>query len=242
MNANQVVMYIIFEHILALLIIAIVVLLRRRWNIPVVILRFTGDKRRPMLLITKARREGIGWKSGLHRLIIKGFTMSMRDFHNNNYYPSVKNSRGALLLWEFKSGWLTPVIPKTMLKHIGEEDKRKLDQALQYFETKSTVKFDFNEDLYKSLMLEAIDDVDTEFFLREQQRQEAQYTGGIKDFLMKHGGAIAIVMVAAIILVGYIVYLDKVPSVAQQCITAGVDAAKSTYLQRFANISGVPLG
>lgn len=237
MNANDVVTVFIWEHVAALVVTAIVFYLKFRWKIPVVILRYTGDKRRPTMIVTKARNVGNG------RLLVKGYKLAVRNFKSENYYPSVRGAHGALLVWEFKRGWLTPVIPKKVLMKMSDDDRDAIETALSFLEQKSMVRFDFSEEMYAKLMTNAVDDVDAEFFLRQLERQGQQYVGGLRDFLMKHGGAIAMVIIAAIILTGYIIYLDKVPSISEQCIAGGVEAAKNTYLRNIAsNISGVPLG
>jgi hypothetical protein len=239
MNANDIVILFIWEHLIALVVTAIVIFLKFRWKIPVVILRYTGDKRRPTMIVTKARNAGNG------RLIVKGYKLPVRNFKSENYYPSAKGAHGALLVWEFKRGWLTPIIPKKVLMKLSEDDRVAIENALNFLQQKSMVKFEFNEELYAKLMVEAIDDVDAEFFLRQLERQGQQYTGGLRDFLMKHGGAIAIVIVSFVILTGYIIYLDKVPSLSGQCIEAGVSAAKSSWLSEAAKnftSAGVPLG
>lgn len=233
---------IVYEHLMILIAVAIAFYLNFRWKIPVVVLRYTGDKNRPTVLVTKARKVGVGVMQGIRKLVVKGYKLPVRDFNSKNYYPG-KTANGALILWEFKSGWLTPAIPKKVLMGLSDEEREKFAEAIAFFEKKQHVSFEFKEEMFNQLVLNAIDDVDAEYFLRQQQRQDAQYTGGLKDFLMKHGGSLALVLIATILLVGYIVYLDKVPSVSGQCIDAGVQAARNTWLSEIAkNFTGVPLG
>lgn len=231
----------VWEQVIALVAVAAWLLLRSRWKIPVVILRYMGDKRRPTLLVTKARRTV--WK-GVKQLHIKGFKLPYRDFKSENYYPGQKGAQGALLLFEFQRGWLSPAIPKKTWDAMTDEQRGKLEEVFDYLENRATVKFEFNDDMFAHLKLQAIDDVDADYFLQQIERQADQYTGGLRDFLMKHGSSLALVVVAAIILVGYIVYLDKVPSISSQCISAGIDAAQNTFF-KYANntiLGGVPLG
>jgi len=179
MTPQDLVTIFLWEHFIALVTVAIILIMRNRWKIPVIVLRYTGDKRRPVVIITKARRESGG-------LRIKGYKIAVRNYDSENYYPSAKGTLGALILWEFKRGWLTPSIPKKTLMKLSEEQRAQIETALAYLEEKSVVKFEFNEEMYAHLMLESIDDVDAEYFLTQLQRQAMQYTGGLKDFLMKH--------------------------------------------------------
>lgn len=236
--------FILYEHVAALGVTAIVLLLKFRWKIPVVILKFVGNKNRPTLVLTKARRVGVGWHHAVKRLVVKGYKHHFKDYKAEHYYPSQKG-QGALMLWEYKPGWLTPVIPKKVLRNLSEQDRALIEKYLSTFQEHSVVDFTYDVETYKKLIAESIDDVDSEYMLREQVRQDGQYSGGLKDFITKNGPWMALVMIAVILLVGYVIYLDKVPSVSGQCIQAGVEAAKNTYLRDLAmnaSTGGVPLG
>ena len=119
----------------------------------------------------------------------------------------------------------------------------------------SSVDFEFDENLYNKLLLSAIDDTDAEWNLRQQQRIDAQYEGGFRDFLNKYGSAIVLIIIAICMLTGFIVWLKEAPNMAQKCIGAGVEAAKNTYLKDIAGklvpgtpsdpnneLNGVPVG
>lgn len=237
-------MFLVYEHLLALAAVALFMILKFRWKIPVVVLRFVGNKNRPTLFLSKARKVGVGWHGAIRRLIVKGYKHHLKDFKAEHYYPSIKGS-GALMLWEFAPGKLTPVIPKKVLRSLSQEEREVIEKYFATFQEHSVVDFRYDPDVYKQLVAEAIDDTDSEYLLREQIRQDSQYTGGFKDFITKNGPWMALVMIAVVALVGYIIYLDKVPSISGQCIDAGVEAARNTYLRDIAgNITtgGVPLG
>lgn len=211
------------------------------WNIPVVILKFTGDKRRPTIALTKGRKQ---YTLGRNRLWVRGYRLPLRDFQSENYFPALGSKEGGLVLWEFKKGWLTPVRPS--LKGLSKEEQEKvlaLDKQFQELREKfqgvRSVDFEYGEEVYRQLVLKAIDDIDVEWFLRQQERIDAQYTGGWREFLQKYGGHLIIALVAVCLLVGFIVWLKEAPSQANACIQAGVEAAKQTYLSNLASQAGV---
>ena len=215
------------------------------WNIPVVIMKFTGDKRRPTMAFTRARKQ---YTLGRNRLWVKGYRLPLRDFKSENYFPALGSKEGGLVLWEFKKGWLTPVKPS--LKGLPAEERervialdKKFQEIREEFQGVRSADFEYNEELYENLVLKAIDDIDVEWFLRQQERIDAQYTGGWREFLQKYGGHLIIGLVAVCMLVGWIVWLKEAPSQSGQCIQAGVEAAKATYLSNLAaQAGGVPPG
>lgn len=99
--------------------------------------------------------------------------------------------------------------------------------------------FKYEPEMFEHLSLKVVDDVDVEWFLRQQYRVDTQYQNGWRDFLSKYGGHIALVIVCTLILIGYIVYLKEVPSLTEQCTAAGVEAAKNTYLKDIAGRAGI---
>lgn len=217
------------ENILLLLTMGIWLFLKLSWNIDVAILRFVGDKRRPTLIIKKGRKKKTGASVSL---FVKGYKNPIKDFKAEYFYPSSKGQFGGLVLFEFKTGWLTPCVPEA--KKIPDELKARIKEFRSELNAAGVVNFEFDESMYKTLTIKAIDDTDAEWNLRQQQRIDAQYQGGWRDFLYKYAGHIAIVIVALLLLVGFIVYMKEVPSLTGQCMSAGVEAAKSTYLQELA--------
>lgn len=227
-----------FEHLALVGGVVIWLLFRSLWRYPVVILRYVGNKQRPTLIVTKARRT---LRGGLK---VKGFKHHIKDFDNKDYYPSLKG-HGALLVWEFKPGWLVPTFPKKIRKQLSAEERELLDRAERALRSRGVVNFEFDKEKYERMVLQAIDSVDSEYFLDEMERQASQYTGGWRDFLTKNLPWIAFMTMCAFALIGYIVYLDKAPDIAGQCIDAGVDAARNTYLRELVNTTTqgqVPLG
>lgn len=236
----------VIENILLLLTITVWILLKMSWNIDVAILRFVGDKRRPTLVIKKARKRKVGASVSL---FVKGYKNPIKDFKAEYFYPSAKGQFGGLVLFEFKTGWLTPCVPES--RRLNDDLKARIKSFRSELNSTGVVNFEFDEEMYKTLTIRAIDDTDAEWNLRQQQRIEAQYQGGWRDFLYKYAGHIAIVIVALLLLVGFIIYMKEVPSLSGQCIGAGVDAAKATYLQEFAKnavtgagsgVAGAPAG
>lgn len=219
----------VVENIILLLVLAVFFIMKFSWNIDVAILRFVGDKRRPTLIIKKARKRRVG---ATVSLFVRGYKQPVKDFRAEYFYPSAKGQFGGLVLFEFKTGWLTPCVPEYRklspeMKAIVKEFREKMNGA-------GVVNFEFDEEMYKTLSVKAIDDVDAEWNLRQQQRIDAQYAGGWRDFLYKYAGHIAIVLIALILLIGFIIYLKEVPSMTGQCMQAGVEAAKNTYLSEIA--------
>lgn len=213
----------------------------RRWPIPVVILRFLGDKRRPQVLLTRGRRD---MRTNVARLFVKGYKYSIRDFKSEYYYPAQKGKQGSLVLWEFRRGWLTPCVPST--KELAPEVLVDVEEKLRELSSKSVVDFEFDPKMYKELCLNAIDDTDNEWFLQQQTRIAQQYQGGWREFMSKYGGHMALLGIGVLVFAGFVVYLDQVPSITGQCIDAGVTAAKETYLSGVVDklpvSSGVPGG
>lgn len=243
MEPMSLIMFFVWENLIVLSGVAIWIILKMRWKIPVVVLRYVGNKQRPTVIPTVARKTLVGPKGSVTRLIIKGFKHPFKDYRADHYYPSLKG-RGALILWEFKPGWLVPTIPKKIMAGFSEEEKKQIDSTLYMLRDRGVIDYQYNPDLYRKLMVESIDEVDSEYFLQNLARQDQQYSGTWRDFLTKNGAWISIIIIAALLLIGYIVYLDKVPSVTGQCIQSGVEAARNTYLRNVAgNITaGVPLG
>jgi len=224
---------------------AFYIIYRIMYNIPIVILRFQGDKRRPMILFTRARKSLLG---GVVKLYVRGYRYPVRDFQSQYYYPSKKGKFGALILWEPKPGFLTPSIP-TLQKHkknLPKELHEAHAQLVAYAKQNSVkpVDFRFDEELHKDLLLRAVDDTDIDFMLQEIKRTDSQYMSGWREFMSKYGGHAVVALIAIIGLVGFVIGLDKLPNLVGQCIQAGIEAgneAGKNILQRAAeNVGGTP--
>ena len=61
------------------------------WNIPVTLLRYTGNKGRPLMINTKGRKV---IKKGIPRLYVKGYPEPVRDYLAENYYPTGRGKYG----------------------------------------------------------------------------------------------------------------------------------------------------
>lgn len=209
-----------------IVIVLIFVLLSMSWNIPITILRYTGNKGRPVLIHSKGRKI---LRNGIPRLFVRGFKDPVRDYLAENYYPTVRGKYGGLILWEFEDGLLTPALPKKELKKLSEEDKAKYEEAIAVLKSQG-VEFSFDEQMYKDLKLKIVDDVDQEFMLQEQHRLDKQYSGGPWAFLSEHAGQITVVIIAVLMLVGVIMWFDKMPEFAAQC----ADTARSIVNENIA--------
>jgi len=188
---------------------AVLVFFYFTWNIPVTLLRFTGDKGRPLLTHTKARKT---LKNGVPTLFVKGYKDPIRDYLAENYYPTMRGKFGGLILWEFEDGLLTPALPEKTIKTLSKEEQEKYKIATDFYRNKA-VSFNFDEQLYKDLKLKVVDDVDQEFMLQEQYRLEKQYSGGWRDFIERFGGTLATVLVVVLVLV----IVSKFPEYATTC-------------------------
>ena len=199
------------------------------YNIPVVVLRYTGNKGRPLMMIKKAKKV---FRQGVPKLNVRGYKQLVSDFKNENYYPSIRGPYGGLILWEFEDGMLTPVIPKKMLKQLSKEDKERIEKVLVEVRSGLVVPFEFDDQLHKQLKLKAVDDVDVEAMLQEKKRIDGQYSGGFKDFLMKYGGHITVIIIAVLMLVGVIIWFQNMPEFAAQCYGAAQRAVESSLVER----------
>lgn len=205
------------------------------WNIPIVILSYFGDKRRPMIKLSKGRKS---YGGGVWRLFVRGYKLSFRDFKREHYYPTGKGKHGALLLWEFKPGHLTPLVPKLKDKKLNTE----LHDAIQKLVDAGflPVDYDHDEKLYQQLLLKAVDDTDMDWMIDESIRTEKQYTVGWRSILAKYANHIVIIMIAALLLAGFIVWLDKAPEMLGQCSSAAVESTRNILDQYAGNIAGRP--
>ena len=209
-----------------------------RWNIPVTILRYTGNKGRPLMFHTKARKV---MKQGVPRLIVKKYDLPIRDYLAENYYPTIRGKWGGLILWEVEDGVLTPALPKRSLidKLKGEgkltpEQQEVYEQAQALFKAKG-VKFEFDEQLFKDIKLKIVDDVDIDFMLEEISRRKSQYNNWFAEFMNRHGSMVMIVFICMLLFAGFVVGLEKLPDLMAQCSAAGADVVKGSLLEQAAN-------
>jgi hypothetical protein len=198
------------------------------------VLKYQGDKRRPFFKPTKAKKVMV---DGVLKLFVRGYNLPVRDFQKKYYYPTQKKN-GALILWEPKDGLLTPVTPK-MVKGASREDMNELKNRYTVYKEQleacgvQGVDFEFDEELYNTLIMNAVDDTDIDFMLQEIARVDSQYTSGWRDFLAKYGSHMVLVIIAICLLTGFIVYLDKGPGFAAQCASMAQEASKNVF-ERYA--------
>lgn len=200
---------------------------RKAWNIPVIILRFVGNKGRPLLVIKKAKKYV---EAGVPKLLVQGYKLPIRDFQQKNYYPTVGGAKGGLILWEYEDGMLTPA-----LLHKGDPLTTEEEAALKVVNDLKTVRFSYDPELWKSLKLKAVDDVDIEFMLQELSRVDKQYRGGLSSFLIQHGHIIGWLILGVILLVIVVLGLKAAPDIFAQCANAATGAVKQTLLESAAN-------
>lgn len=208
------------------------------WNIPVVVLRFVGNKGRPTLIVTKGKKR---FRAGVPRLFVKGYKKPIRDFQADFYYPTTRGKFGGLILWEFEDDYLTPCIPSRVERKLSIEQKRVIAEANRILAGFNVIGFAYNEKTHFDLKVKAIDDVDIEFMIEEIARVAQQYMGGLREFLMKYAGHIVVLIVAICLMVGFIVWLDKSPEFAARCAAT----AQGTILEGIkaaAEAGGIPAG
>jgi len=203
----------------------------KSYNIPVTILRFTGNKGRPLIIHTKAKKHFV---RGVPRLRVRGYKDDFRDYLSENYYPSPRGKYGGLVLWEFEDKLLTPSIPRKVERKLSKEDRAAINRMLMKLNKLTGVNFEYDQFLHHELKLKAVDDVDNEFMLQDSARIDSQYAGGWREFLMRYAGHATIIVIAILLLVGIIIWLDKMPEFAAQCYGAAQSAAEQGFIQRAA--------
>lgn len=223
----------LFEHLIA----GAFFWYHKSFNIPIAILRFTGNKERPLLVLTKGKKRVL---NGVPRLIIRGYKGFVRDYLSENYYPCVRGKYGGLILWEFEDGMLTPSIPIKKLRKMTRENAALVSSLLEKLGQFSTVKFEYDEQLHKELKLKAVDDVDVEFMLQEAMRVEGQYSGGLQDFLNKYAGHIAVVMVMLALVVIVALVLKEMPEMMAECANAARGVVQDSILKQAAAAAAPP--
>lgn len=186
------------------------------YNIPVTILKYTGDKRRPMMIHRKARKKIV---NGVVNLWVRGYRTPVRDFLSHNYYPSPKTKHGGLLLFEFEDGNLTPLRPTLNDKRYAPEQLAKIKDIWHYLQEGRVVDFDFSDDMLKQLRLKIVDDVDADFFVQNLARQHKQYQSSFDRFMaVLPWGVLTFIFLC--ILVGWIMWIKENPTnAAQACVS-----------------------
>lgn len=209
----------------------------KSFNIPVIVLRFVGGKDRPMMFLTKAKKR---IENGVPRLLVRGYKTPIRDYLSENYYPTQRGKYGGLILWEFEDGLLTPSVPVKTLRGLSDEHRATAEKALAIVSKLNNVQFSFDDKLHKQLKLKAVDDVDVEFMLQEVMRVNEQYSGGWRDFVNKHAGSIAVVMIMICLVVIVALVLKEMPELMSRCASAAADAAQSNMLRDAAAAAAPP--
>jgi len=202
------------------------------WNIPITVLRFMGNKQRPLVLHKKGRKKMM---RGVPHLQVRGYKQTIRDFKSDYYWPALKSKYGALILWEFEDGWLTPTVPKK--RKLTTEEEQRYESALAVINEIGGVRFEYDPVIHHELRLKVVDDVDMEFQVEQQARQEGQYTAGFWGFMEKYGTHMLILMIVVCLLVGFIVYLKNAPNLGAQCLSQLEEVAKQGWLERAAGMA-----
>lgn len=209
---NWVLTFILLPYGVLMLILLVTVYLLVTWNIPITVFRYTGDRRRPMIIHTKGRKFE---RHGVTELKVRGYKHSIRDFKSENYYPSPKKKFGGLALFEFEDGQLTPVIPSfKSLK--GHPEFEKALAVIRDFA--GSADFRFDDRVYHQLRLNMVDDTDKDFEVQNLARQHVQYRTAFDKFMaVLPFGIIAFVMM--ILLIGFILWLKEDPeNAARACV------------------------
>lgn len=199
------------------------------FNVPVIILRYQGDRRRPLLIIKRAR---ISKQNGITFLRVIGYKTPLVVPNGDRFYPTIKSPHGALVAFEPKSGVLDWCIPKKI--KISKEEAKEIDQALKQLHKYKWAEFHISKEEYDKLKLTPVSEVSKHWYLSTIRRQAHQYATGWRDFFARYGGHMLVALVAILMFSGFVVWLNKAPEQAGQCIQAGVEAAKNTYLQEVA--------
>lgn len=194
--------------------------LEKKWNIPIIILRFVGNKGRPNIIIRKARKEN---ERGSVKLFVQGYKMAVKDFRSEHYYPSPGKPYGALILYEIEDGLLTPCIPKKEAKN--PEMRKAIDDAIGFINEQRSVKFEYSDELYNDIKLKAVDDTDIDWMIDEIVRVKTQYKTGLLNFLQNVAPYIMLAIVCIGIIVGMVLFFKEAPNLAKECLDASFSKA-----------------
>lgn len=220
MDLNIIIQFVMLAYLVLLhLGAALFFLFRMSWKIPVVILRFTGHKGRPVLIVKRGKKV---IRNGVPKLFVKGYKDPINDFKSHNYYPTPTGGFGGLILWEYEDGQLTPAIPEKIVRSLSEETKDKIKVLLEQVQEATQINFDFDERLYDNLRLKAVDDVDIEGAIHEVVRTRSQYRPGWLNFLQQYGWIFGWIVLGIIIVVCVVYFFNKAPELVAQCSQAAL--------------------
>lgn len=240
------------------LIIVFWLFIRRSWNISVVIFRWKGDKRRPVIDLSKKAK--LVNQGGVQYLRIKGIPVEymFKNFKSENYHTQM-NGKSALLLWEFSANMFAPLTTRTIgeIRIQSETMERRADgtstmkvkdlptlipvkhpgfaQRFRGDTTRATegsllteMDFRFDETVFKKLELLALDDLDMEFTIRNVTRVSSQYSSSWKEWLAQHGYLVGWMMFAAVVIVAIVLFYMKAPDLFAACAQRAFDAGKQS--------------
>lgn len=209
----------------------------RSWKIPVVNFKLVGDKRRPVLDLT--RRAKIVVRNGVKYLKFRGTPdlWEMKNFKNEDYYQTT-NGEPALIVFEFAKDCFAPVKPGLFaaIKKILGGKNEEAETLLREVPVFTPVGFELSETTLNGLLLKAIDDFDPDFILRNFGRIDRQYAGGLRAFLREFGWMIGWLLLFIIALVGIVMFFQKAPELAAACANAASDVGKN-IIERAAAIA-----
>lgn len=236
-NPTMVLLFLGFIIFVEHMIMFFLYIANRKFNIPIAVMRLTGNKQRPTLFLTRAKKV---FRNGVPHLIVKGYKDHFRDYLSENYYPTINGKYGGLILWEFEDQLLTPVIPTKVERQWSDAQKREVNSLLQKINSLTGVSFSYDKFLHHELKLKAVDDVDNEFMLQENSRVDGQYAGGWRDFLLKYSGHVTVIIIAMLLLVGVILWMKNMPEFAATCYGAAQNAVQSGLLEQAAQAAAPP--
>lgn len=210
--------------------------LAKRWKIPLVIFKLVGDKRRPVLDLSK--RAKIIVQNGIRKLKIKGTPMlwELKNFKNEHYYLTTAGVP-ALVLFEFAKDCYTPLAP-TLFKKDKEATRKAMSNAPCY----TPVGFEMDNLELRELMLKAVDDFDPDFIVRNFARINNQYVGGWQAFMREHGWMLGWLLLFFLALIGMVFFFIKAPEMASACANAATSGAQNAMQALAARVTGAPAG
>lgn len=213
----------------AVLLTTVFIIIQKSWNIPVVVFKLVGDKRRPTLDLS--RKAKIVVEAGTRKLKIRGTPQfwEMRNFKAENYYQTTMG-RPALVLYEFAKDCYTPMRPSLWRRVLGKKSDGKQEVSIPVM---VPVDMEFKEEELNELLLRAVDDFDPDFIVRNFSRIDSQYTGGWRAFLKEYGWIIGWLLLFCIVLVGLVLFFQKAPQLAAACAQAAVENSKN-FIQKMA--------
>lgn len=187
----------------------------KNWLFPiqVLVLKYQGDDRRPKAVVTRARRRE---RDGVMSLKILGYKYLQRDFERQNYYPGEKG-RDFIIAWEFKPGLITAVVPNKT--DLPEKVVKEMAGAWSVLGKYRGVEFEYDPELYRQLVLKAVDDTNMHWIFQQKLANQRRYDTGFWGFMNKYGGHLLTALVLILVFAGFVVWLDKVPELANKCLS-----------------------